>query len=259
MRDDYVKFVLAAYMQSSAFDGQVGSEFIFDNNYQDLARATITTAFGNQDISVDPELYEDQFQEIFSALVDGNGVVYEGDDYTEQWFKFVQQIKNRVIGQIMGANPVSQRLQRLGAAAPEALKRALTKIVFDDSLKHGSAHDLPDLSDQLIASISIPASDRVVSLSHNQIAEAEVPVSELISALEQDNGAPDQIGLRERLLGQIKAGRELIRSGEYRAYLLYEVLVRALGELIQRYGNPTIVALANALLGAVVSLLLQVK
>ena len=103
----------------------------------------------------------------------------------------------------------------------------------------------------------VPASDRIVRLNHNQIAEAEAPITEIIEALEVDNGNPDQPGLRERLIGQFSAARELVRAGEYRAYLMYELLVRALGEVIKRYGNPSIVALANALLGAVVSQLLQ--
>ncbi|KFD29078.1 hypothetical protein IH86_06560 [Sphingobium yanoikuyae] len=99
----------------------------------------------------------------------------------------------------------------------------------------------------------------MVRLNHNQVEQAEKPISDMVSALEQDNGDPDQPGLRERLLGEIKAGRELIRAGEFRAFLLYETLVRALGELIKRYKNPAIVALAEALLGAVVGQMMQGK
>lgn len=116
---------------------------------------------------------------------------------------------------------------------------------------------LRDYSSGVQGDIAVPASDRIVRLNHNQVEVAVQPVDELLNALEQDNGNPDQPGLRERLIGQIKAGRELIRAGEFRAYLLYEVLVRALGELIKHYKNPTITALANALLGAVVGQLIQ--
>lgn len=105
--------------------------------------------------------------------------------------------------------------------------------------------------------ILVPAADRIVSLSHNQLSESDKLVSELTIELEKDNGDPDQPGLRERLIGEIKAGRELIRAGEFRAYLLYETLFRALSELIKRYKNPTIVALAEALLGAIVSQIFQ--
>ena len=114
-------------------------------------------------------------------------------------------------------------------------------------------------SQDSLANIEVPAADRVVRLDHNEIQDAEQPISQIVDALEQDNGDPDQPGLREILLGQIKAGRELIRAGEYRAFLLYEVLVCALDELIKRYKNPAIVALANAFLGAIVSQLLQAK
>jgi hypothetical protein len=103
-----------------------------------------------------------------------------------------------------------------------------------------------------------PASDRVVSLDHNQARDAEEKIIELVEALENDNGDPENPGLRQRLIGQFRAARELVRSGEYYAYLLYETLITGLGEIIQRYGKPAIVALANAFLGAAVGLLMQV-
>ncbi len=130
------------------------------------------------------------------------------------------------------------------------------KIVAESYIEEGvnpvrrdeksTAHDYP-----------VPASDRIVTLTDNQINAVEAPIADLLQALQDDNGDPDVPGLRVQALGQIKAGRELIRAGEYKAYLLYEVLFRALSELIRRYQNPTISALANALLGAVVSTLLQ--
>ncbi len=110
-----------------------------------------------------------------------------------------------------------------------------------------------------LGGIKIPASDRIVSLNHNQLAAVVQPINDLVGALDADNGDPDQPGLREQILGELKAGRELIRAGIFRSFLLYETLVRALGELIKRYSNPTIVALANALLGALVSEILQAK
>jgi hypothetical protein len=60
-------------------------------------------------------------------------------------------------------------------------------------------------------------------------------------------------------LGQFKAARELVRAGEYFAHLLYDTLLRGLGELIEKYGKTAIVAVANAFLGAAVSLLMQVN
>lgn len=149
-------------------------------------------------------------------------------------------------GEFENDGPVSYSLTDEGLQAAERLP----------SLRNLIAR-LKDYNERSQSELEIPASDRIVSLSHNQVEVAVRPVNELIDALEQDNGDPEQPGLRERLLGQIKAGRELIRAGEFRVYLLYEVLVRALSELIDRYKNPTIKALANALLGAVVSQMMQ--
>ena len=106
-------------------------------------------------------------------------------------------------------------------------------------------------------SIPIPAADRVVALSHNQIGEVERPLTEVIAALESDNGNPDSPGLRERLIGQLKAGRELVQAGEFQAYLVYATLVRGLGELISKYGNPVLAALANAVLSVIVTQVFQ--
>ena len=134
----------------------------------------------------------------------------------------------------------------------EGCKKVESQFVDDDEM-YQFLNSAPDEN----ANIPIPATDRIVRLDHNQISEADASVSEVISALETDNGDPDAVGLRERLLGQMRAARELIRVGEYRAYLMYELLVRTLGEIIKRYGNPAIIALANALLSALVSKLID--
>jgi hypothetical protein len=134
----------------------------------------------------------------------------------------------------------------------EGCKKVESQFADDDEMFQ-FLNSVPDEN----ANIPIPAADRIVRLDHNQISEADASVSAVISALEVDNGNPEIAGLRERLLGQMRAARELIRVGEYKAYLMYELLVRTLGEIIKRYGNPTIIALANALLGALVSKLID--
>lgn len=134
----------------------------------------------------------------------------------------------------------------------EGCKKVESQFANDDELNQ-FLNSTPDEN----VNVPIPAADRIVRLDHNQMSEADASVSEMITALEVDNGNPETVGLRERLLGQMRAARELIRVGEYKAYLMYELLVRTLGEIIKRYGSPTITALANALLGAVASKLID--
>lgn len=107
------------------------------------------------------------------------------------------------------------------------------------------------------AQIQVPAADRIVNLNHNQVAELEAPVEELVEQLERDNGIPDAPGTKERLLGQIKAGRELLRSGSFRAYLFYATILSALGELVTRYQGHAISMVAASLIDLLVKQALQ--
>jgi hypothetical protein len=114
------------------------------------------------------------------------------------------------------------------------------------------------LTDEERASFAVPASDRIVTLQHNQISALEEPIQELVDQLEKDNGIPDNPGLKERLVGQIKAGRELIRSGNFRAYIFHVTIIRALGELIERYKGHAISMVAASLVDMLVQHILQV-
>jgi hypothetical protein len=105
----------------------------------------------------------------------------------------------------------------------------------------------------------VPASDRIVTLLDNQVREIEGPISELVEQLDRDNGVPDHPGLKERLSGELKAGRELVRAGSYRAYLLHATLIRALGEIIQRYQGSAIAMVAASLVDLLVKQALGVS
>jgi hypothetical protein len=110
---------------------------------------------------------------------------------------------------------------------------------------YANLHAPSDFSEQL--GIMAPASDRVVTLSHNQITELDEPLSTFIQELEHDNGIPDAPGIKERILGQIRAGRELILAGSFKAHLLYMTLLSGLAELIKRYDGHVIGATAATL------------
>lgn len=100
-------------------------------------------------------------------------------------------------------------------------------------------------------SMEAPGSDRIVSLTHNQVDALDEPTSELISAVERENAIPDSPGLRELIIGQLKAGRELIRVGVFKVELLYATLVIGLKMLIEKYKDHAIAALASKLLDLV--------
>lgn len=94
----------------------------------------------------------------------------------------------------------------------------------------------------------VPASDRIVTLSHNQQLDLETSSTELIDSLAKENSIDGDAGLKDRLLGQIRAARELIRAQSVRVYLLHETVMTILGSLIERYRDQAIGQAAKKLL-----------
>jgi hypothetical protein len=76
--------------------------------------------------------------------------------------------------------------------------------LFHDIFHAYGDNELPQDSIQWVPGASIPASDRVVTLNHNQIDELSEPLLELIVQVEKTNGDPDHPGFRERIIGQLK-------------------------------------------------------
>ena len=120
-------------------------------------------------------------------------------------------------------------------------------------------HDLENYSDFAGSSwgavpegVAVPASDRVVSLSHNQSGELDDVSTQLILEIEKENAIDGDASLRARILGQIKAGRELIRAGVFSIHLLQEALLTTLGGLIEKYSGTLIGETAKALLGLLI-------
>jgi hypothetical protein len=113
----------------------------------------------------------------------------------------------------------------------------------------GKFEEVPELgSPEEKAVRPIPASDRIVTLSHNQQNDLETASSELINTVSLENSVDGDISLRQRILGQLKAGRELIRAQTLNAYLLYSTVMTVIGGLIHKYRNHAIGVAARRLL-----------
>ncbi len=94
----------------------------------------------------------------------------------------------------------------------------------------------------------IPASDRIVRLSHNQIESLEEKSRELLTEISKRNEIDSSPSLKDMIVGQINAGLELIRSGCIRLYLLQLTFMDTLVYLAKRYERETVGAMASALL-----------
>jgi hypothetical protein len=94
----------------------------------------------------------------------------------------------------------------------------------------------------------IPASDRIVSLTHNQQIELEDHTTAVIQAVEKENQIDGDPSLRQKILGQLKAGRELLRATIFDGQILILTLVETLKWLVSRYDQGIIGGLAAGLL-----------
>lgn len=188
----------------------------------------------------DERLLKDEIAKLFSIPISAKRVELALDDLKKREF-------------------VSHWTSGSSTIKPEGYKYVEAQLSDPDSFIGRYAMSGDDWLSQQNLSNDAPASDRIVKFSHNQIEEAVSSILPVVEALEADNGDPDQPGFRERILGQLRAGIELIRVGEFKAYLVYLTVVRGLGELIQKYGNPAIARLADALLGGIVSQIFQAK
>ena len=91
----------------------------------------------------------------------------------------------------------------------------------------------------------VPASDRLVRLDHNQANELDYPIGELIELIEPENSIGGDAGLRELILGKLRAGRELIRAGVFSLQSLHLTLVVGLQMLVEKH-KDTAIAVASA-------------
>ena len=94
----------------------------------------------------------------------------------------------------------------------------------------------------------IPGSDRMVSINHNQQEQIETPVAELIKLVEAENSINGEQGVRELVLGRLRAGRELVRAGTFSVISLHLTLVIGLRLLKEKYGDQAIGIVAGTLL-----------
>lgn len=122
---------------------------------------------------------------------------------------------------------------------------------IEDAIEHISQMDADEIavlrSEQQSSSF-VPASDRVVTLSDNQQSELETASSKLIAEVEKSNGIDGDPTFRQIVLGQLNAGRELIRAQISNAELMRLIMMDTLKSLIKKYEGHVIGAAAATLM-----------
>ncbi len=129
--------------------------------------------------------------------------------------------------------------------------RLFQRVFANNEFWQDVATDIENIdskNSQIVEILEVPAADRIVSLTHNQQLELESSSTELVDVLARENAIDGDGDLRDRLLGQVRAARELIRAQSIRAYLLHETVMTVLTSLIERYQDQAIGQAAKKLL-----------
>ncbi|WP_394728219.1 hypothetical protein [Altererythrobacter sp. GH1-8] len=177
---------------------------------------------------------------LFEMFLEGGAIERRETPFAGDYFKFNQQAFQRVRPEYLQSSPVHKIAGEIGgryyADAFEAIEQS--------RLEGRESEDTVLLGDYVDAEI-VPASDRIVRLDHNQREEIDRPVDELIKSVEAENSIDGEDGVRELVLGRLKAGRELVRAGIFSVQSLQLTLIVGLQLLVERY-KETAIAIAAA-------------
>ncbi len=245
MKEDYIKLALLNAIQQTRFVKKTWS-WVPRTQLNATFQAALFEVFAEAGIDIGNR-YADIVEKICLELIEYGAIELEGDEFTGMYFRLSEGLRNNFFSMFNDHNEVARRVSRLGG---NSLTRALESIARADGLMVSADENGREEStrDVQYPSEDVPASDRRVTLNHNEMVQFEEQTSEIIEAIEKLNGIEGEPGLREVLIGQLKAGRELIRSGSFKVYALQWTLVEGLKFLASRYEKETIGALAGALL-----------
>lgn len=181
------------------------------------------------------KIYPDRFREFITKAQDENASAVDQSDVLGP----TDRPSDYPNANALLRHPV---FEDFGEFGDDWLRRALA------GLKEGieRAGSLAEFSNESSGE-SAPAADRIVRFSDNEVLELEAKTSEIIEGVEALNSIGEQAGFRDLILGQLRAGRELVRAGSVKVYLLQITLIDTLNFLAKRYEHDVIGALASAL------------
>ena len=179
------------------------------------------------------------------------------DEYAGTYFVPVGSINLLIkIARIIEKEPDSRIAKGLNGGQ-QLFSRVFANDRFWDDFRAEIQSGDEGVVPQQISVDAVPASDRIVTLSHNQQLELEESANDLIEKVSRENAIDGDSTVRQVVIGQLSAARELLRAQSFRAYLMYETLVGILNSLIEKYGGQAIGEAAKKLLDLLIEQVLK--
>ena len=145
---------------------------------------------------------------------------------------------------------------------PDGRKVELTQdgVVWVNNLSDGEYEDYlsPAKRERKPVSKDVPASDRMVTLNHNQpdYQETVAALDEVVEAFRGDHRLDNELGHEKgALLKALEGGRELLNDTVVNVRIGTALLMEPLQRLVQKYESQIVGALASAALNLVIRLL----
>lgn len=176
---------------------------------------------------------------LFHDLLDAEVIIKEGDYFAGEFYKLVQKRYIAYRNEALENSETHKMAARIGSSFYPAVFNNFRNTNVD-----------PETAPNF--GVSIPASNRVVTLGHNAIGDLEAASTDLIELVAEETAIDGETNLRDQFVGQLKAGRELIREKSFSAYLLHQTVMSLLGRLIKKYKGQAIGEAARVLFALLV-------
>ena len=249
MSVEYISYLFTTYLRSKNFDELFGPDWVEGESLPNIKLAAIADAFALRGFKINPQNYLEIFDGVFAQVLDAGGFEIGGDDLLGHYYRIDREARNRAVRDMLGQSDVANKLNVLGEKSFDALKRALRTIVFEFPMAEATVEEQKGV--ESIGELA-PAADRIVRFSHNQVGEIEEPLQDIISLVEKENSVAGEDGLRELILGRLKAGQELIKAAIFSVESLQLTLIVGLKMLVERYKEHAIGAAAGNLLALLI-------
>lgn len=219
----------------------------------DTAPAAISARVAGMERRVPWDQWESRVLAPPTGMV-GSGEIKWPDDQ-EQRLGLQLQLFRRIASETLDAVDFAHNYFYVKNGNFDEILRELTSQVFEPFIRElrryllrNRARPIAD-DEELGAELALPASDRTVTLDHNQ-PEYTVAVDALDSAERavQESNDYDDVDDKEQRMAEINAGRQLLRATRARADALIAVIYRSLKYLAVKFVDLAIGRAASAAL-----------
>ncbi len=220
-------YIWVVFLQNPASIANLPAHYVTRDEVEFFALRVISESLGSGGYP-DHEANGDLAARFFEGLLKAEALVAISDGLAETFFQVQRANANQFRSAELESSEVHSKASTIG-------EHRYFQSAFDRFYR-----DLWNETETDRNSLPVPASDRIVTLNDNQVSIIDLAAINLISEVDKINGVDGDPTLKARIVGQLKAGLELVRAGTLNAYLMHQTVMSVLGGLIVKYKDHAI-------------------